>query len=371
MAKFQCNDCGNNFSGDSLTDECPKCQSIDIERKKTGKSGFFKKYKWFIIAIPVIILILILVFSKKNETKATHEKQNALYDIKFKPHDDNVEILVYEHLLDNDSVVTGKFNLLNETDAERVLISLNFEAMDAQDRIVTKQKTHLYPCLAEDTLTFKFRNSTRYPLKNKNAITKTLYFSRVSKHPNKEANCYYPLQILEVKILNNCQIEIITNKDTLPTEKDEIYFSINGKHGDYQKAKRIWAANGIDTINVYAALNTDTVAAFANGDPFTGIGCVSCTENDRIRRKHSIIALGNKYGENPTNRANMANFFNSIIGNPDYYVNGQKIGKKPNFQSHVYNQYQNKLIKFKILDHKLLIDQTSCSVIKIEIEEYE
>ena len=145
--------------------------------------------------------------------------------------------------------------------------------------------------------------------------------------------------------------------------------SITGRNGSY-KNKRIWDAEDYDTIKVWGYLEgkTDTIAYQGNRNILEPIGCDKMEPGEIADLKKQLIEAGNAYGGDPVNTNYRNRLNNSIIGNPDFYIDGEFIGEWADFTNKVSIRHLNYKDKFKMASNGAILDQNNGRVLEMRFK---
>jgi len=292
MEKYKCNSCGNHFNGDEYTFNCPNCNDSDIIIVPTSGGNTIKNLilqnKRVLIIISTIIVIT-SIFVLKKQTPKGIDPNDTKIDLKIK-------------MIKSDNFISIK--ITTETDKkvldynhnQSLFISAGFEAQQNGHKIVIKEGV-IYPC--NPGIIKLIWNDNFGNIKRSSRII-DFEFSQDAE-PNQNANCKIPLE-MTVEPLDNCQIKISSNYDTLyPGEV--IMISINGKNGTYKNQKS-WTLNKVkkdfDVWGFIAGDANDTIQPIRDYKG-TAKGCDPFDSVDFERKaKH--------YGNNPKDMSSYTAF---------------------------------------------------------------
>lgn len=315
---YKCESCGNLFSGDEYTLECPVCGGSSLTNAKSEKGG---KKKIFYIIGGVILLVLLIISLKqcggKKEISTTDdsvsESSISLY-LKKKP--DFIQIIIKKKIVKEGK--RSKIKTLSYSDAEPDIKSLKFKAIQNNEKVsIVEDK--IYPCDEGDVLISwnKYIELDNFSNGKNSKIVKFKFDDGIAA--NKLANCKPPLELMVVEH-DSCMIEVKTNYDSLfPDEK--VYISINGLEGPFIP-KRKWSCKEgkkvlFEKFDVwgYVGEGKDTVAAINNNDIYSALGCIKIDPT-------VVIKAVNNYASNPANRKYLSAFKRKVKGHVRYYVDG-------------------------------------------------
>lgn len=371
--------CPNNheFEADDEFSLCPQCDLPPEEEVKTSFfnfNGILERIGGLKIVLIVIALLAAIIiinsFGSSDEVKFRHE-------LNFTTEDDYIKIgvVVYE-IDDQGEVLTKKpinFGAYPEkfNDYQK---AFNIELEDDLDSKFEDNK--VYVC-SSGQYTFRWKNSSKYPLKNAQRQSKSVRIVLPNEEPNSKAECKTKLRIEEVKGLSNCRIKVITSADKDRERTVEI--SINGINGKYID-KREFSVDADYKYNIYCREYNSSKKSYSepipylrNGNPNKALGCIDFDEGLVSRNLLESQQILNQWGQDPTARTNQKRVNklkekNWVHKSTKVYLNGELKGSFEDAVNDIYRSSRNcsSCDKYKLKNNGIVLRKNSSLGFRIE-----
>jgi len=256
MEKYVCNK-GHEFKATEMPSVCPKCGSLKIEPKREVSN---KRRLKFLLALVLILsllgagLYLFLAFSK--------DSYEGIIDCRIED-DGYVEISVLINPLSDNPIKIDDSDILN--DLKLKLSNADNEMLDYE----LKSENKIYPCFKNGRLTVSGEiliNNQTYKLSDTIIGFSLQKISDKAICGNKKSKtnsiCQTKLKVQNAEF-KDCNLIITHN-----CKKGNVWISINGKEGDFQKKEK-WSLKGRKqyTFDIWAYIDEDNKLEY----PMNGI----------------------------------------------------------------------------------------------------